>query len=343
MPPKKPREAWLTVAQLEAKYVRLAVALNYGKHSSKNLTPDGLNSIDQGRFARAIAEQASGEGITRELMRDQIEKGAMRVTHQRALSTLCFGFPISDSKWRDASADDFMDWWTTWRHRANSPTSDVQLALVGIAREESYVCERLASIWITLNQSPPASPWPITGQMRCYPSPLPIEVAIKRAWLQLDGRGRCTFKYNVGSSDIPGEFGPVHFMWAGTSQRPTCDLRADQGYLGKVDFPDNFCEAHGLTPGTVVTARLAVFIKDLEPVVKGTRQKAETYSWHRPGHKTLGQATKDAILTRIEMLKHQKRSRNLQGAAEGWVVVCEASRELTEKAKEQILTIGFLP
>ena len=336
--PSKPKEDWLPVAELEAKYVRLAVAMGHGKRSrTKHCLPDKRSSINQQTFAEAIAKQAPQEGVTRELLRDQIEQGAMRRSHQAALAKLCAGFSIEEKVWKIGSADDFMRWWEEWRARRTTPEAqNARLELVPGGREESFICERLASMWVTLNQSAPGEPWPITGEISCFPSLLErVEIAIKRVWLQVDGHGRCTIEHGAEIYEAKGKFGPVYMEWAGTARRPTCDIRADRGCLGRVSLPDNFCEAHGATAGTIITARLAVFIRDIGPAgnddgepENGEAQLMEdTYSWYRPGYKTMGQATKDAILARIELLKEQKRHA-LPGAPEGWIVVCEASREL---------------
>ena len=336
--PSKPKEDWLRVEELEAKYVRLAIAMGHERRSrTKHCLPDKRSSINQQTFAEAIARQAPQEGVTRELLRDQIGQGAMRKSHQAALAAMCAGFSIEEKVWKNGSADDFMRWWEEWRARPTTPEAqNARLELVPGSREESFICERLASMWITLNQSAPGEPWPITGEISCFPSPLPREIAIKRAWLQFDGHGRCTIEHGVEIHEAQGKFGPVNLEWAGAGRRPICDLRAERGYLGRLSLPDNFCEAHGVTAGAVITARLAVFIKDIGPAgnddgepENGEAQRTEdSYSWYRPGHKTMGQATKDAILARIELLKEQKRHHALPGAPEGWIVVCETSREL---------------
>ena len=335
------------IPELEAKYVYLGKAMGHGLRTprNKNQKPENsLGTINQTAFARAIAQSAPrglDETITRESMREQVEKGTMLETHQQALSAYCDGFPIEDHHWTGASAKEFSNWWSNRKEQLSLAGKQAQLFLVPGSTEESYICERLATIFITLNQTAPGEPWPITGVIKCFPSPLPIEIAVKRAWLQIDGRGRCTFRPKEQHAEIAGEGGKTIYSWSGRDIRPICDVSTERQYLGKIDLPDEFCAAYGLRPGTVITARLAAFIKDLNPVGSdgeddGTpdhsRKQGDPFSWSRPKSETMGQSVKNAILARIELLKKETRFRPLPGAPEGWVVLCECVRQISEKA-----------
>ncbi len=351
--PKKPNEPWLPVEDLKAKYVKLGVAMGHRRTENLDKDPkdDGLDGLNQQSFAEAIDRQAPGEGVTRELMRDQLKKAAMRKSHQEALAAYCHGFPIDDPHWKEKSADVFVVWWT--KHYLTPQDNEQVIAVRQVpgSRQESMICERLASVSISLNQSPAGTAWPLTGSVDCHPSPLQVPVAVRRAWLQIDGGARCEIKPSGNRHELMLDGRDVTLSWSGTESRPICEISTDRGYLGHIELPDDFCKVHGIRPGTTIRARLAAYMGDLTPIPNDDAEpedgkrtaSADTYSWHRPGYKTLGQATKDAIIARIETLKMQKRHAPLPGAPEGWIIMCECARTFVADESKQSSYSTTLP
>jgi hypothetical protein len=261
------------------------------------------DGVVQQAFADAISAQEPAAGITRLLLRDQLDRGRMNPTHMRAMAQLCYEFDCKSDEWLNKPTQVFLEWWRRHRDLRTNPSArrtNCALTLDPAVLEESYVCEALAGVSLFPYQSGAGQAWPVSGEIRCFPSLIGgYDIVIRRCWLQVDAGKLCEIETSEEKAlRLDGTYGKVQVTWqGGKRQRPIYNVEGSAGSIGRVALPDDFCKARGLAHGDVIILRLAVYTADLERVAKDDdgmperdagRRRSDSVSLRRKDHTTMG-------------------------------------------------------
>lgn len=349
---------WLAANRVARRVARASIAAGFQPNRKKAKRPIQVERVEQiGELARALGFEthnglypaAYSDKLTDEVERD-LRKLYLVEEDDKSWQAYC--------TWDDCEfAVSYLD-----KHKedavrrapgALAPSTERDtsrlLAQAPGAEVNSFVSEVLASVDLTLKQSPAGEAWPVIGELRCGIAVIGgYNIAIGRCWVQVDGGPLSEVTYTDGSTvRIDGHHGPVAVTWAGGSkQRPVCNVEGLAGLIGRIELPDDFCKVHSLAHEDIVTLRVAVFVGDLErvandddgvPVADQKRPVSDSISFRRKDFQTMGKAAKAAVhqvLTEKKVLGGNGLM-PLPGAGEGWWVVAEARRRLIDPTSNE--------
>lgn len=250
--------------------------------------------------------------------RQQIARGALNATYREATGKFC-SFDGDDAAFISGSLADFED---LLKRRAERRVDQPLRRMRG---DDPWSRDtKLASLELAAGQWAVGSPTPVFVKLTCRPGPMGnIDVAVRRGALTMELllKGKAVAATTTKRMDVTllpslethersivvkSDFGNVSFGTRSSGRSAAWDVRAEGGYIGRPDVPDDLCKAHNLANGDSIRATFTVYIKDLEPLppdATGDKREAtlggpsSSFMAVEPGK--LGAWTRNLILLRL--------------------------------------------
>lgn len=271
---------------------------------------------------------ANGLPFKRETFRSQRDNALFSASYSQTLADY-FQFPCDDSSaWRRSTAVEFLkDYHGRYDRDDAIEAAQAKVREVHAKRtalrpppqidapsriDVNPSIELLASISISIHQSNPDAPAPVSLCLSAFPAPFDCHViSLKHVTVALDLNGATA---NDPSQHLGGKKAYVHpntdccIIARGNPGRPIFSVSTSSPPFGRIVPDDEICSLYDLKEGQIVTANLSAYIRDLvvtptsETKPPKPEQPTDTFSFHDANSRLMGQAAKEAICRRIALL-----------------------------------------
>lgn len=305
---------------------------------------DKINFLAQRVIGREkISPFAEHIDVPRKTLQDGIRDECLSSEVQRKLASKC-GFSLNWPEWNDPDvirqtpheerrdkAKAFQDRYNTETRKFKSNKDREKQPNVHLKRvrenEPKSVYDLLASLQMFAHQCGPGEPSPISFELACLEAPVDnmiLQIRCGELRLNCNEATTTSLRERIQKElSFKTTTNTVHLTPGGTNHSPFWILEAEEGGIGVLSLPHDFCMVHNLSCGDVITANFKIYVKDLEPVEEGQVVKENDQV------ENIGQ-THSLIMHRFSNLsiakqKVLKRLAGMQipGGENGWLVICQ--------------------